>query len=66
MIIITGVYNVQGPTEGTFLVQNLAAEVSANGPAFTQIAIESTLPGVGKIFIALLCFHNYVGLLLYR
>ncbi|MGR5186863.1 alanine/glycine:cation symporter family protein [Photobacterium damselae] len=66
MIIITGAYNVQGPAEGTFLVQNLAAEVSANGPAFTQIAIESTLPGVGKIFIALaLFFFAFTTILAY-
>lgn len=48
------------------LVQNLAAEVSANGPAFTQIAIENTLPGVGKIFIALaLFFFAFTTILAY-
>ncbi len=32
MIIITGAYNVHGGAEGVFLVQNLAANIGANGP----------------------------------
>ena len=54
MIIITGAYNVHGGAEGVFLVQNLAANIGANGPVFTQLAIESALPGIGKPFIAYL------------
>ncbi|POF59203.1 sodium:alanine symporter, partial [Vibrio vulnificus] len=54
MILITGAYNVHG-AEG-FLVQNISAEIAANGPVFTQMAIESALPGVGKPFIAVALF----------
>jgi AGCS family alanine or glycine:cation symporter len=65
MILITGAYNVHGP-ESTFLVQNLAETVGANGPAFTQLAIESTMPGVGKLFIAFaLFFFAFTTILAY-
>lgn len=56
MILITGAYNVHGGAEGAFLVQNIAADISANGPVFTQMAIESALPGVGKPFVAFALF----------
>lgn len=66
MIIITGAYNVHGAAEGTFLVQNLAAEIGANGPVFTQMAIESTMPGIGKPFIAFaLFFFSFTTILAY-
>ncbi|NLS14099.1 alanine:cation symporter family protein [Vibrio sp. SM6] len=66
MILITGAYNVHGAGEGAFLVQNLAADVSANGPLFTQFAIESALPGVGKFFIAIaLFFFAFTTILAY-
>ncbi|MDX1300811.1 alanine/glycine:cation symporter family protein [Photobacterium sp.] len=66
MIIITGAYNVHGGTEGVFLVQNLASEISANGPLFTQMAIESTMPGIGKPFIAFaLFFFAFTTILAY-
>ena len=65
MILITGSYNVSGP-DGTFLVQNLAESVSANGPVFTQLAIESALPGVGKTFVAFaLFFFAFTTILAY-
>ncbi|USD61028.1 alanine:cation symporter family protein [Vibrio sp. SCSIO 43140] len=65
MILITGAYNVHGP-ESTFLVQNLAETFGANGPAFTQLAIESTMPGVGKLFIAFaLFFFAFTTILAY-
>ncbi|HAS8401623.1 TPA: alanine:cation symporter family protein [Vibrio vulnificus] len=64
MILITGAYNVHG-TEG-FLVQNISAEIAANGPVFTQMAIESALPGVGKPFIAVaLFFFAFTTILAY-
>ncbi|HDY8137255.1 TPA: alanine:cation symporter family protein, partial [Vibrio vulnificus] len=64
MILITGAYNVHG-AEG-FLVQNISAEIAANGPVFTQMAIESALPGVGKPFIAVaLFFFAFTTILAY-
>ncbi|GLT19461.1 sodium:alanine symporter [Vibrio zhanjiangensis] len=64
MIIITGAYNVHG-AEG-FIVQNVAADIAANGPMFTQLAIESVLPGIGKPFIAVaLFFFAFTTILAY-
>ncbi len=66
MIIITGSYNVHGGAEGVFLVQNLAETVSANSSSYTQAAIESTFPGIGKIFVAIsLCFFAFTTILAY-
>ncbi|KQH86360.1 sodium:alanine symporter [Vibrio furnissii] len=66
MILITGAYNVHGGAEGAFLVQNIAADISANGPVFTQMAIESALPGVGKPFVAFaLFFFAFTTILAY-
>ncbi|MDW3642751.1 alanine:cation symporter family protein, partial [Vibrio sp. 1291-1] len=66
MILITGAYNVHGAVEGAFLVQNLPADIGANGPVFTQMAIESALPGVGKPFIAVaLFFFAFTTILAY-
>lgn len=65
MILITGAYNVHGAGEA-FLVQNMAADISANGPVFTQMAVESALPGVGKPFIAVaLFFFAFTTILAY-
>jgi AGCS family alanine or glycine:cation symporter len=65
MILITGAYNVYGPDE-TFLVQNVAADIAANSPAFTQAAIESTLPSVGAPFVAFaLMFFAFTTILAY-
>jgi len=65
VILITGAYNVHGANEG-FLVQNLAADIAANSPAFTQLAVEKVLPGVGKPFIALaLFFFSFTTILAY-
>ncbi|GAK85629.1 sodium/alanine symporter [Vibrio ponticus] len=65
MILITGAYNVHGAGEA-FLIQNVAADISANGPVFTQMAIESALPGVGKPFIAVaLFFFAFTTILAY-
>ncbi|OCH02650.1 sodium:alanine symporter [Aliivibrio fischeri] len=66
MILITGAYNVHGSGEGVFLVQNVSETIGANGPMFTQMAIESTLPGIGKIFIAFaLFFFAFTTILAY-
>ena len=65
MILITGAYNVHNP-DGGFLIQNLAASVDANSPAFTQLAIESVAPGVGNPFVAVaLFFFSFTTLLAY-
>ncbi|EAR62724.1 alanine/glycine:cation symporter family protein [Neptuniibacter caesariensis] len=65
MILITGAYNVHGAGDA-FLVQNISADVAANGPMFTQMAIESVLPGVGNPFIAFaLFFFSFTTILAY-
>lgn len=53
MILITGLYNVAGP-QGSMLVENLPGITV--GPAFTQAAVESVLPGFGSIFVATALF----------
>lgn len=64
MILITGAYNVHGG-DG-FLVQNVASDIAANGPVFTQMAIESVMPGFGKPFVALaLFFFSFTTILAY-
>ncbi len=64
MILITGAYNVHGAED--FLVQNVGADIAANGPVFTQMAIESALPGIGKPFIAIaLFFFAFTTILAY-
>ena len=55
MILITGSYNVHGG-DGGFIVQNLPAATDANSAAFTQIAVDSVLTGVGKPFVAIALF----------
>ena len=65
MIIITGTYNV-GTIETGFIVQNLPADVTAHGPSFTQLAVESVLPGLGNPFVAAsLFFFSFTTLLAY-
>ncbi|WP_110113575.1 alanine/glycine:cation symporter family protein [Bacillus sp. CGMCC 1.16541] len=53
MILFTGMYNTQAP-DGTFIVNNLG-DVAA-GPAYTQAAIESVIPGFGAGFVAVALF----------
>ena len=66
MILITGAYNVHGATEGAFLIQNLAADVAANSPAYTQHAMEKVMPGIGKPIVAIsLFFFAFTTLLAY-
>jgi len=65
VILITGAYNVHGVGDA-FLIQNIGAEVASNSPAYTQIAVESVLPGVGKPFIAFaLFFFSFTTILAY-
>lgn len=65
MILITGAYNVQCGDD-CFIVQNIAADIAANSPAFTQAAIEKVFPGVGALFVALaLFFFSFTTILAY-
>ncbi len=65
MILITGAYNIHS-ADGGFIVQNLAADLPANSPAFTQFAVDSVFSGVGKPFIAVaLFFFAFTTLLAY-
>ncbi len=65
MILISGAYNVHGLGDA-MLVQNIAADIAANSPAYTQMAVETVLPGVGKPFIALaLFFFAFTTILAY-
>ncbi len=65
MILITGAYNVHGAGE-VFLIQNVAADVAANSPAYTQLAVESVFSGVGKPFVAIaLFFFAFTTILAY-
>jgi AGCS family alanine or glycine:cation symporter len=68
MILITGAYNVH-KDEGTspgFIIQNLSSSADANSPAFTQYALETTLPGMGSPFIAIaLFFFAFTTILAY-
>lgn len=65
MILITGAYNVHGAGEA-FIVQNVAADVIANSPAYTQMAVDSVFTGVGKPFIAVaLFFFAFTTILAY-
>ena len=65
MIIITGTYNVHGVGDA-FIVQNVASDIVASGPQFTQMAVESVFTGVGKPFVALaLFFFAFTTILAY-
>ncbi len=56
MILITQAYNVMPEGSSVFIIQNLASDIVINGPAFTQIAVDSVLTGFGKPFIAVALF----------
>ncbi|NND82049.1 MAG: alanine:cation symporter family protein [Gammaproteobacteria bacterium] len=65
MILITGAFNV-GTAEAGFVIQNLPADTAANSPSFTQMAIESVMPGFGNPFVALsLFFFSFTTLMAY-
>ncbi len=54
MILSTGMYNVAGVQEGSFIVENLPG--IAAGTGYTQAAIDTLLPGMGSAFIAVAIF----------
>ncbi len=54
MILFTGMYNVQAE-DGSFIKNNLGETVEA-GPAYTQAAVETALPGFGAGFTAVALF----------
>ncbi len=65
MILITGSYHVTG-VEGAVSGGALAMTVDPNSPAFTQIAVESMVSGVGAPFVAVaLFFFAFTTLLAY-
>ncbi len=65
IILITDSYNVHAAGE-SFIIKNVAGDIAANSPAYTQIAVESVLTGVGKPFIALaLFFFAFTTILAY-
>lgn len=53
MILLTGAYNVYDPGGG-YIVENLPG--LKEGPAFTQAAVDSLLPGFGSGFVACALF----------
>jgi AGCS family alanine or glycine:cation symporter len=67
MILITNQYYVTG-ADGALLanVGSLSADIAANSPAFTQLALESVVGGSGKVFVAVaLFFFAFTTLLAY-
>lgn len=63
MILTTGAYNIIAP-EGGFLHQGLAG-IEA-GPVYTQMAVESVMPGFGAPFVAVsLFFFAFTTILSY-
>lgn len=63
MIIITGKYNTVNPAGG-FLAENIPGV--ASGPAFTQEAVSTLIPGFGSAFVAIaLFFFAFTTLLAY-
>ncbi len=65
MILITGSYHVTG-VEGAVSGGALAVTVDPNSPAFTQIAVESMVAGIGAPFVAVaLFFFAFTTLLAY-
>ncbi|MCH1930735.1 alanine:cation symporter family protein [Shewanella sp. A25] len=53
MLLITGLYNVQGP-DGAALYTGIAGV--AAGPGYVQTAMESMMPGFGNMFVAVALF----------
>jgi len=65
MILITGSYHVKG-VEAAVSGGTLTAAVDPNSPAFTQIAVDSMVSGVGAPFVAVaLFFFAFTTLLAY-
>ncbi|HBH06485.1 MAG TPA: sodium:alanine symporter [Flavobacteriales bacterium] len=63
MILFTGQYNVLDPSGG-FIIENLPGVDF--GPEFTQLAIDSVIPGFGKSFVAIaLTFFAFTTIMAY-
>jgi AGCS family alanine or glycine:cation symporter len=63
MILTTGKYNVNHP-DGSLIVNNLPG--AETGPAYTQAAVESMMPGFGASFVALaLMFFVFTTIVAY-
>jgi AGCS family alanine or glycine:cation symporter len=63
MILATGTYNVQGP-DGSLIVNQLPG--AETGPAYTQAAVDSVMPGFGASFVALaLMFFAFTTIVAY-
>lgn len=63
MILSTGKYNVNNP-DGSMIVNNLPGVET--GPAYTQAAVESMMPGFGASFVALaLMFFAFTTIVAY-
>lgn len=66
MILITQSYNVLGDMPQGFIIQHVAANLEPNSPAFTQVAVNSVFPEIGKPFVAFaLFFFSFTTLLAY-
>lgn len=70
MILITKAYNVVEVVGNKFVplagFHNVDAAIDPNTPTFTQLAVESALPGFGKPFVAIaLFFFAFTTLLAY-
>lgn len=67
MILITQQYNVVGTlTDGSFIVQNIAAETAISSPAFTQLALQQVFGQFGPVFAGLaLFFFAFTTILAY-
>jgi alanine or glycine:cation symporter, AGCS family len=64
MILSTGTYNVTHPADGSMIVNNLPGVQT--GPAYTQAAVESLMPGIGSSFVALaLMFFAFTTIVAY-
>lgn len=55
MILFTNSYNVYEPDQKSLLVNNIGETVEV-GTAYTQIAVDSQLPGFGSPFVAVALF----------
>ena len=66
MILITGAYNVHPEGGAAMLIQNLDPSTVIASPVFTQMAIESVMPGIGNPFVAVaLFFFSFTTLIAY-
>jgi AGCS family alanine or glycine:cation symporter len=64
MILSTGTYNVANSIDGTMIVNNLPGVET--GPAYTQAAVGTLMPGFGASFVALaLMFFAFTTIVAY-